>query len=189
MLHTPVITPSQRAAIAHRKRMMNPPDAVPDPGIDLKRTNLRPVEKKKLVEIKPKSAVVENIPTQPRIRDIQLAVIKFFNISLTDLLAHRRSGKLPLIRHIAIHLCKTLTTRSLPEIGRQFDNRDHTTILHSTRRAEELIASDRQVADQVARLTDIIMSANPYQLRCVVQTSLEPRQCHWIVNTTISTGR
>ena len=51
-----------------------------------------------------------------------------------------------------MYLCKRLTTRSLPEIGRQFGGRDHTTVMHGVRRIEELTATDSQLAEEVERL-------------------------------------
>ena len=56
-------------------------------------------------------------------------------------------------RQIAMYLCKTLTTRSYPDIGRRFGNRDHTTVLHAVRQIEKLKAADPALASDVETLT------------------------------------
>jgi hypothetical protein len=76
----------------------------------------------------------------PAIRDIQKAVCETFSVMRVGLLSPRRTQELVTPRQIAMALCKHLTVRSLPEIGRQFGGRDHTTVLHSVRKYEPLIA-------------------------------------------------
>lgn len=75
----------------------------------------------------------------PSIRDIQDEVCKAFETSRNDMLSHCRTRKLVDPRHIAMGLCKYLTHHSLPEIGRKFGDRDHTSALHAYRRVESLL--------------------------------------------------
>jgi hypothetical protein len=70
-----------------------------------------------------------------RIRDIQDTVCEHYGVELADLLSARRTKNLAVIRHAAYYLSKTLTPRSLPDIGRRF-GRDHTTILYGVRKIE-----------------------------------------------------
>lgn len=86
------------------------------------------------------------------IEEIQRRVSEHFNIRLSDLLGPKRLRAYARPRQIAMYLAKTLTNRSLPEIGRRFGGRDHTTIMHGVRRIEELMISDGQMADDVELL-------------------------------------
>jgi len=86
------------------------------------------------------------------IEEIQRRVSEHFNIRLSDLLGPKRLRSYARPRQIAMYLAKTLTNRSLPEIGRRFGGRDHTTIMHGVRRIEELMTSDGQVADDIELL-------------------------------------
>ena len=72
------------------------------------------------------------------IDQIQTVVCKFFKISKNEMLSSRRSRYLVRPRQTAIYLTKILTSKSLPEIGREFSNRDHTTIIHSVKTIEKL---------------------------------------------------
>lgn len=84
-----------------------------------------------------------------KIEDIQRIVCKQYNVSKADLLSSRRTRTVVRPRQIAMYLSKTLTPRSLPEIGRRFGNRDHTTVLHAVRKIEDMIRADRGFADEV----------------------------------------
>jgi hypothetical protein len=68
-------------------------------------------------------------PGKISVKDIQIAVAEHFDVGVHDLLSHRRTWDLVLPRHVAMYLTKKLTLRSLPEIGRLFGRRDHTTVL------------------------------------------------------------
>lgn len=70
----------------------------------------------------------------PKVEEIQRAVCQFYGVSKLDLLSKRRTANICRPRQIAMYLAKTLTFRSLPEIGRRFGNRDHTTVLHAVRK-------------------------------------------------------
>ena len=74
--------------------------------------------------------------------DIQKAVAEHFGLKQADLLSERRTRAIARPRQAAMYLAKQLTTRSLPDIGRRFGGRDHTTVLHAVRRIEELRADD-----------------------------------------------
>ncbi len=76
----------------------------------------------------------------PAIRDIQMAVCEAFDVRRHDMLGRCRTHNIVVPRQTAMALCKHLTLKSLPEIGRQFGGRDHTTVLHSVRKLEPLIA-------------------------------------------------
>jgi chromosomal replication initiator protein len=84
-----------------------------------------------------------------KIEDIQRIVCKQYNVSKADLLSARRTRTVVRPRQIAMYLSKMLTPRSLPEIGRRFGNRDHTTVLHAVRKIEDMVTSDRLVADEI----------------------------------------
>ena len=87
------------------------------------------------------------------IDDIQRKVADYYNIRLSDLLSARRSRKIARPRQVAMYLSKILTTRSLPEIGRKFGGRDHTTVIHAVKRIESLQDSDNAIQEEVEVLS------------------------------------
>jgi chromosomal replication initiator protein len=87
-----------------------------------------------------------------KIEDIQRVVSKHFNVSKQDLLSSRRTRSIVWPRQIAMYLAKSLTLRSLPEIGRRFGGRDHTTVLHAVRKVEEQIGNDEALVQEVELL-------------------------------------
>ena len=92
-----------------------------------------------------------------RIEDIQRIVARQFNVSKNDLLSNRRTRMIVRPRQIAMYLAKTMTPRSLPEIGRRFGGRDHTTVLHAVRKIEELASQDQNLAHEVELLKRLIL--------------------------------
>ncbi len=86
------------------------------------------------------------------IEEIQRKVAEHYNIRLSDLIGPKRFRALARPRQVAMYLSKQLTTRSLPEIGRRFGNRDHTTVMHGVRRIEELKEKDSQIAEDLELL-------------------------------------
>jgi chromosomal replication initiator protein len=84
--------------------------------------------------------------------DIQKAVSEYYGMKQVDLLSDRRNRAIARPRQVAMWLCKQLTTRSLPDIGRRFGGRDHTTVLHAVRKIEELKAVDAPIAADVEAL-------------------------------------
>jgi chromosomal replication initiator protein len=86
------------------------------------------------------------------IEEIQRRVAEHYNVRLSDLIGPKRIRTIARPRQIAMYLAKQLTPRSLPEIGRRFGGRDHTTIMHGVRKIEELITTDSQMADDLQLL-------------------------------------
>ena len=91
---------------------------------------------------------------------IQTLVCKFFKISKNEMLSSRRSRYLVRPRQTAIYLTKILTSKSLPEIGREFSNRDHTTIIHSVKTIEKLKEEDPIMVDNINKLKNQILYNN-----------------------------
>ncbi len=86
------------------------------------------------------------------IEDIQRKVAEFYGVRLNDLLSARRARVVARPRQIAMYLAKQLTSRSLPEIGRRFGGRDHTTVIHAVRKIEELCAADGSFHEDIDSL-------------------------------------
>ncbi|MBI1260128.1 MAG: chromosomal replication initiator protein DnaA [Rhizobiales bacterium] len=83
------------------------------------------------------------------IEEIQRRVAEYFNVRMADMLSARRARAVARPRQIAMYLSKQLTTRSLPEIGRKFGGRDHTTVIHAVRKIDELRQSDSGLGEDV----------------------------------------
>ena len=88
---------------------------------------------------------------------IQTTVCKFFKISKNEMLSSRRSRYLVRPRQTAIYLTKILTSKSLPEIGREFSNRDHTTIIHSIKTIEKIKEKDPEMIENINKLKNQIL--------------------------------
>ena len=102
-----------------------------------------------------------NLPeNKVTIDDIQTEVCKFFKISKNEMLSPRRSRYLVRPRQTAIYLAKSLTSKSLPEIGREFSNRDHTTIIHSVKTIERLRKNDNELNVNIDNLKNKILFNN-----------------------------
>ena len=86
------------------------------------------------------------------VEEIQRKVSEHYNIRLSDMLGPKRLRSFARPRQIAMYLCKKLTSRSLPEIGRRFGGRDHTTVMHGVRRIEDLRNQDSQMSDDLDML-------------------------------------
>ena len=95
-------------------------------------------------------------PKRVKIEDIQRVVARQYNVSRSDLLSSRRTANVVRPRQVAMYLSKTLTLRSLPEIGRRFGGRDHTTVLHAVRKIEGLVGKDPVLADEVELLKRLL---------------------------------
>ena len=91
---------------------------------------------------------------------IQTMVCKFFKISKNEMLSSRRSRYLVRPRQTAIYLTKILTSKSLPEIGREFSNRDHTTIIHSVKTIDKLKEKDPEMVENIDKLKNQILYNN-----------------------------
>ena len=88
---------------------------------------------------------------------IQNTVSNYFNISLTEMLSQRRSRPLARPRQIAMFLAKKLTTRSLPEIGRRFANRDHTTVIHAVKTITKLSEKDEEMKKNLIQIRSLLL--------------------------------
>ncbi len=97
-----------------------------------------------------------NDVTRIRIDDILKVVGRHYNVARADLLSPRRARSIVRPRQIGMYLAKKLTPRSLPEIGRRFGGRDHSTVLHAVRKIEELLLTDEHLAREVALLVRLI---------------------------------
>ena len=95
---------------------------------------------------------------------IQTLVCKFFKISKNEMLSSRRSRYLVRPRQTAIYLTKILTSKSLPEIGREFSNRDHTTIIHSVRTIEKLKEKNPEMVENINKLKNQILYNNQNEI-------------------------
>jgi chromosomal replication initiator protein len=95
-------------------------------------------------------------PKRVRIEDIQRVVARHYNVSKTELLSNRRTRTIVKPRQVAMFLAKIMTLRSLPEIGRRFGGRDHTTVLHAVRKIEGLSAQDNMLAQEIELLKRLI---------------------------------
>ena len=84
--------------------------------------------------------------------EIQRQVADYYNIKLSDLLSARRARQVARPRQVAMYLCKQLTSKSLPSIGRKFGGRDHTTVMHAVKRIEELRQTDSVLEDDIRHL-------------------------------------
>jgi chromosomal replication initiator protein len=90
------------------------------------------------------------------IDDIQRKVAEHYSIRMTDMFSARRARAVARPRQVAMFLAKQLTSRSLPEIGRRFGNRDHTTVMHAVSRITELMVEDRVLAEDVTLLRKML---------------------------------
>ena len=96
---------------------------------------------------------------------IQSLVCKFFKISKNEMLSSRRSRYLVRPRQTAIYLTKILTSKSLPEIGREFSNRDHTTVIHSIKTIENLKKNDTELCANIDTLKNQILYNNSNEVQ------------------------
>ena len=88
----------------------------------------------------------------PSVDKIQRVVARHYNVSRDDILSQRRTAAVVLPRQVAMYLAKTMTLRTLPELGRRFAGRDHTTVLHAVRKIDALVKTDLVLADVIAAI-------------------------------------
>ncbi|MES2906911.1 MAG: chromosomal replication initiator protein DnaA [Pseudomonadota bacterium] len=96
-------------------------------------------------------------PKRVKIEEIQRIVAKHYNVQRQDLLSNRRTHNVVMPRQIAMYLAKSLTPRSLPEIGRRFGGRDHTTVLHAVRKIEDLNKPNTQLNQDIELLRRLLL--------------------------------
>ena len=92
------------------------------------------------------------------IDQIQKKVAEHFNVKISDMHSARRSRTVARPRQVAMFLAKNLTTRSLPEIGRKFGGRDHTTVIHAIKKIQELVKNDSSLSEDIEILTRSLQS-------------------------------
>ena len=102
--------------------------------------------------------------TKITIDNIQTLVCKYFKISKNEMLSSRRSRYLVRPRQVAIYLSKILTTKSLPEIGREFSKRDHTTVIHSVKTIERLKVENTEISNGLNHLKNQILYKNENEI-------------------------
>ncbi len=95
-------------------------------------------------------------PKRIKIDDILRIISKHFGVNRTELLSSRRNRSIVRPRQIGMYLAKNLTSRSLPEIGRRFGNRDHTTVLHAIRKVEQLMSDDMSLKEEIELLKRVL---------------------------------
>lgn len=93
------------------------------------------------------------------IEEIKRRVADYYHLRMTDLVSARRARAVARPRQVAMFLCKTLTSKSLPEIGRGFGGRDHTTVIHAIKKIEELRSTDAQINEDIENLRRLLESA------------------------------
>lgn len=101
-------------------------------------------------------ADLQRAPIANTVARIQGAVCLHYGVARSDLRGERRSAHLVLARHVAIYLARTLTIYSLPQIARQFGDRDHTSVLYACRKVESLIETDAAMKADIDLLTAVI---------------------------------
>ena len=92
------------------------------------------------------------------IEDIQKRVAEYYNIKVSEMSSARRAQMVARPRQVAMYLAKQLTQRSLPEIGRKFGNRDHTTVMHAVRKVDQLSQADAAFAEDVELLRRMLQA-------------------------------
>ena len=115
---------------------------------------------KKILTINDCKNILKDVFNQAKIitvDKIQNTVSNFFNIPLAEMLSQRRSRPLARPRQIAMYLAKKMTTRSLPEIGRRFANRDHTTVIHAVKTITRLSEKDEEMKKNIEQLKSLLL--------------------------------
>jgi Bacterial dnaA protein helix-turn-helix len=113
------------------------PAAVPEPAAPV--VEMAPDTLPKFPFLPRQFPPFEDCSGPDKIRYIQEVVARHFNVSRADILSYRRTASVVRARQIAMYLSKILTPRSLPDIGRRFGDRNHTTVLHAVRKIDDLL--------------------------------------------------
>lgn len=99
-------------------------------------------------------------PRYPLVESIIVIVAKHYDVTRVDMKSARRTADIVRPRQVAMYMARTFTLRSMPEIGRRFGNRDHTTVLHAVRKIGRLIRTDADLAHDVAHI-EMEMGVSP----------------------------
>lgn len=89
---------------------------------------------------------------EPRMRTILETVAEFYNVEPLAIMSDRRTQNVVTPRHVAMYLCRQMTTQSLPQIGRFFKGRDHTTVMHACQKIEREVEKQSRIGDEAALL-------------------------------------
>lgn len=142
---------------AVRQRLRNPPNAVPDTPIDLRPQWQKP-EVIEIVEADvpptaPPPPRIQFVTKFPELESINAVVCSYYKVARIDFTSQRRTAYICKARQVAMYLARTLTPRSLPEIGR-YMQRDHTTVISGVRKITKLLADgDTVLADDIRHLS------------------------------------
>lgn len=104
----------------------------------------------------PRKQVVVEFTRRRTIRRIQEVVAEFYDIPVAEMTSARRSRSVARPRQVAMYLSKSLTPQSLPDIGRRFGGRDHTTVLHAIRQVDKLRLADNEFDADVDALREVL---------------------------------
>ncbi len=159
MLEFSSVTEMQAHYKAVRQRVRfnkgyTPPGSLPEPATAAEPTKA-PWWTPQVTEIYQPSSEPE-FPVPPMVGEIVRAVANYYRLSLVDMLSDRRTKEVVLPRQVAMYLCRTLSLKSLPGIGRSLGGRDHTTVLYGFQKIREKIKTDDFLAYQVATIEGII---------------------------------
>lgn len=108
----------------------------------------------------PQTVPVINLPKRASIDLIQRAACEYFKVEMPDLLSDRRSKEIVRPRQVAVYVCRKLTLQSLPQIGRRFGNRDHTTIMAACKKIETLRKTEPAIDQAVVTLSAKFVAAH-----------------------------
>jgi len=100
---------------------------------------------------------INNSNKSVNVEYIQNLVASYFNLNIQEMLSPRRSRALARPRQIAMYLAKQHTTNSLPDIGRKFSNRDHTTVIHAVKKIDDLIKKDNSIRQSIIEIKKKIL--------------------------------
>ena len=120
----------------------------------------------KFMNVKITQSVVEdvladNITQSQRvitIDDVLEKVSSFYKVSLSELKSEKRLKELVIPRHIAMYLCKKLTSKSFPDIAKKFGGKNHATVIHAIKKVDELIKNDQEISDNVSKIKNMLNS-------------------------------
>ncbi|WP_316169144.1 helix-turn-helix domain-containing protein, partial [Bradyrhizobium sp. SZCCHNR3111] len=116
----------------------------------------RQIERFSIPEMKKLWFSISDRPSAISVHTIQRVVCDHYRMRMSDMQSSRRMRGLVRPRQVAMYLCRILTSKSLPEIGRRFGGRDHTTILHAIKQIEAFKITDPDIAADVQHLTNLL---------------------------------
>lgn len=179
-----IVQPSREEILARKRRLYTPPggrvsadlDVLCAPALRRHRIAEQARQHERMIQLRwlklkkinkwmeglkppPPSAPPQVIHRRFFIADVRRAVCAELRITALDLLSHRRTADRARARHIFFYLCRELIKMSYPDIGRRCGGRDHTTVLHSVRKVESLLATDERLAEDIERVRRRILES------------------------------